>query len=142
MPTFLDLPASFLGLGAPLDLLGVALYYSSIQSGCGYCTLHCCYFALARGVPRSCIVGPKNVNDLPRKMRCVARMAIGLASVPAQVRCFLRGLHRPAAAVSRVAQHLECALGNAHIRPRECTLLARHKQKEFPIMQDVLARCC
>ena len=54
--------------------------------GCGYCTLHTCFFALARGVPRSCILGPKNVDDLPPKTRAVARLAVGLASVPAQVR--------------------------------------------------------
>ena len=87
VPTFLDLPGSFMLFwgAAPIDLLGVALYYSSIQSGCGYCTLHCCYFALARGVPRTCILAPQDVNLLPPQERIVAKVAVGLASVPAKL---------------------------------------------------------
>jgi hypothetical protein len=90
VPIFLDLPFSYLRLlgSAPLDLLGLTLYYASIQSGCAYCTLHCCYFALARGNPPTTIHAPtdsEGVAALPAPQRAAARVAMGLASVPAKL---------------------------------------------------------
>jgi len=49
VPNFLNLPLVLWGLGAPRDLLGLALYASSRTAGCAYCSAHTCSFAMRRG---------------------------------------------------------------------------------------------
>lgn len=49
VPNFINLPQMLFGIGAPKDLVGLALYASSRASECPYCTAHCCSFAQRRG---------------------------------------------------------------------------------------------
>src|SRR5258706_6751586 len=46
VPNFLNLPFVIWGMGAPRDLLGLALYASSRTAECAYCSAHTCSFAL------------------------------------------------------------------------------------------------
>jgi alkylhydroperoxidase family enzyme len=49
VPNFLNLPLSLWGLGAPKDIVGLAMYVSSRSAQCAYCSAHTCSFALRRG---------------------------------------------------------------------------------------------
>lgn len=57
VPNFLNLPQMLFGLGAPKDLVGLALYQSSMASQCAYCSSHCCSFALRRGASPKSMLG-------------------------------------------------------------------------------------
>lgn len=60
VPNFINLPQMFFGLGAPKDLVGLALYASSRASECPYCTAHCCSFAQRRGAAPEAMSGTAN----------------------------------------------------------------------------------
>ena len=57
VPNFINLPQMLIGLGAPKDLIGLALYASSRASECPYCTAHCCSFAQRRGAAPLAMMG-------------------------------------------------------------------------------------
>ncbi|MGF1595961.1 MAG: carboxymuconolactone decarboxylase family protein [Acidimicrobiales bacterium] len=56
VPNLLNLPASLVGQGAPKELVGLAMYASSRESGCMYCTAHHCSFAIRRGAAIESVV--------------------------------------------------------------------------------------
>src|SRR5262249_868384 len=49
VPNFLNMPFLLWGIGAPRDVVGLAMYVSSRTAGCPYCAAHTCEFALRRG---------------------------------------------------------------------------------------------
>ena len=49
VPNLLNLPPALMGQGAPKDLVGLAMYNSSREAGCMYCTAHHCSYAIRRG---------------------------------------------------------------------------------------------
>ena len=57
VPNFINLPQMLIGMGAPKDLIGLALYGSSLASECPYCTAHCCSFAQRRGAAPEAMMG-------------------------------------------------------------------------------------
>lgn len=57
VPNFLNLPQSLLGLGAPKDIVGLAMYASSRAADCMYCSAHTCSFALRRGSSAAAVTG-------------------------------------------------------------------------------------
>jgi alkylhydroperoxidase family enzyme len=84
VPNFLNLPLLVWGLGAPRDVLGLAMYASSRAAGCAYCSAHTCSFALRRGASPGKVAGA--LADDPagytRAERAAVAMARGLSSVP------------------------------------------------------------
>ncbi|MDY7100002.1 MAG: hypothetical protein S0880_02335 [Actinomycetota bacterium] len=79
VPNLLNLPASLLGVGAPKQLVGLAMYESSRAADCGYCTAHSCSFGLRRGTSGAALAG-KYETDVEA---AVAQVAEGLGTVPA-----------------------------------------------------------
>ena len=79
IPNLLNLPAVLMGQGAPKDLVGLAMYVSSRETGCRYCTAHHCSFALRRGARLEAILD----EDYDDVEGAVADLATGLAQVPA-----------------------------------------------------------
>lgn len=57
VPNFLNLPFSLAGIGAPKDVVGLAMYVSSRAAGCAYCSAHTCSFALRRGSSETAVTG-------------------------------------------------------------------------------------
>ncbi len=57
VPNFLNLPNSLVGLGAPKDLVGLAIYTSSRAANCAYCSAHTCTYALRRGADVDSVTG-------------------------------------------------------------------------------------
>ncbi len=85
VPNFLNLPLLVWGMGAPRDVLGLAIYASSRAAGCAYCSAHTCSFALRRGaapdkVARATESDPTGYS---RAERAAVAMARALSSVPA-----------------------------------------------------------
>jgi alkylhydroperoxidase family enzyme len=78
VPNFLNLPAALLGVGAPKDIVGLAMYTSSRAASCAYCSAHTCSFALRRGS------SPDAVTDVERTDREAAAVAVAeaLSTVP------------------------------------------------------------
>jgi len=87
VPNFLNLPFMVWGMGAPKEVLGLAMYASSRTAGCAYCSAHTCSFALRRGA-----VGDKVARavqeDLSRHTpseRAAIEMARAVSRVPPSV---------------------------------------------------------
>jgi hypothetical protein len=85
VPNFLNLPALIWGLGAPRDVLGLAMYASSRAAGCAYCSAHTCSFALRRGASAEKVARAADTNlaDYSRAELAAVTMARGVSSVPA-----------------------------------------------------------
>jgi alkylhydroperoxidase family enzyme len=83
VPNFLNLPMSLWGVGAPKDVLGLAMYASSRVAECAYCSAHTCSFALRRGATVDAVARALE-PEAPRSdaERAVLAVARGLASVP------------------------------------------------------------
>ena len=64
VPNLLNLPNSLLGSKTVKKLMGLAMYESSLSSGCNYCTAHCCSFAIRRGLNESTITGQATNKEL------------------------------------------------------------------------------
>jgi alkylhydroperoxidase family enzyme len=79
VPNFLNLPISLTGIGAPKDLVGLAMYTSSRAAGCAYCSAHTCSFALRRGSSSEAVTG---ASRTPVEEAVVA-LAESLSRVPA-----------------------------------------------------------
>lgn len=77
VPALLNLPPSLFGLGAPKDLVGLAMYTSSRAAECAYCSAHCCSYALRRGAAAHSITGERDALEA-----AVVRVAEGLGSLP------------------------------------------------------------
>src|SRR5580693_4123818 len=87
VPNFLNLPFLVWGLGAPKDVLGLAMYASSRAAGCAYCSAHTCLFALRRGTEAGKLadaVGGDLSGHSPRE-RAAIELARALSFVPARV---------------------------------------------------------
>jgi alkylhydroperoxidase family enzyme len=82
VPNLLNLPIMLWGLGAPRHIIGLAMYAASRAAGCGYCSAHCCSFALRRGASSDSFVG---VPGSAAQSEVGAAMAVGraLSRVPA-----------------------------------------------------------
>ncbi len=63
VPNFLNLPASLLGLAAPKDVVGLAMYTSSRAASCAYCSAHTCSFALRRGSSTEAVTGESRSSE-------------------------------------------------------------------------------
>lgn len=81
VPNLLNLPAALLGQAAPKDLVGLAMFVSSKESGCMYCTAHHCSFAIRRGASIETIVE----EDYTPAQAAVARVAKAVAKVPCRL---------------------------------------------------------
>jgi hypothetical protein len=87
VPNFLNLPLLIWGLGAPKDVVGLALYTSSRTAGCAYCSAHTCSFALRRGATPERVASALD-DDLSRHTpaeRAAIAVARSMSSVPAAV---------------------------------------------------------
>ena len=78
VPNFLNLPASLVGIGAPKDVVGLAMYTSSRAASCAYCSAHTCSFALRRGSRAEAVTGQSRT---PAESAAAA-VAEGLSTVP------------------------------------------------------------
>lgn len=78
VPAFLHLPASLVGIGAPKDVVGLAMYTSSRAAACAYCSAHTCSFALRRGSSPGAVVGSART---PAERAAVA-VAQALSTLP------------------------------------------------------------
>jgi hypothetical protein len=78
VPNFLNLPASLIGIGAPKDVVGLAMYTSSRAASCAYCSAHTCSFALRRGSRTEAVTGQSRTQA---ESAAVA-VAEGLSTVP------------------------------------------------------------
>jgi alkylhydroperoxidase family enzyme len=85
VPNFLNLPLSIWGLGAPKDILGLAMYVSSRTAECAYCSAHTCSFALRRGAAPEKVARAMELDDDARTVEERAAIAIArsLSRVPA-----------------------------------------------------------
>ncbi len=83
VPNFLNLPFVLWGLGAPRDLLGLALYASSRTAGCAYCSAHTCSFALRRGATPDKV--SHATDEDPGRYSPVERAVIGVARAMSRV---------------------------------------------------------
>jgi alkylhydroperoxidase family enzyme len=81
IPNFLNLPISLWGLGAPIEVVSLAMYSASRAAECAYCTAHCCTFALRRGASAASITGSLQESTEPGP-RAVIEIAGALACVP------------------------------------------------------------
>lgn len=77
VPNLLNLPVLLWKNGAQKQLTGLAMYASSREAGCSYCTAHCCSFALRRGIDPSVILGERSLVE-----DAVVSFAEGLSSFP------------------------------------------------------------
>ena len=77
VPNFLNLPFSLWGFGAPKQLLGLAMYASSREAECYYCSAHTCAFALRRGVSPVSLIDSQDPEEI-----AVVEVAKALAQVP------------------------------------------------------------
>jgi hypothetical protein len=85
VPNFLNLPFLIWGMGAPRDVVGLAMYTSSRAAGCAYCSAHTCSFALRRGVTPDKVARAAD-DDLSHHSpveRAAMAMARALSRVPA-----------------------------------------------------------
>ncbi len=80
VPNLLNLPAALINQGAPKDLLGLAMFSSSMAAGCMYCSAHTCSFALRRGMSAEALAGDLNPTE-----QAVSDLAGALGRVPSDV---------------------------------------------------------
>lgn len=88
-PNLLNLPQLLLGNQSFKTMIGLAVYTSSRASGCPYCTVHTCAFAVRNGVNKEAIVGTvdkvgKTKNQSPKE-KAVIDFATAMAVVPAKL---------------------------------------------------------
>ncbi|MEM7339829.1 MAG: hypothetical protein AAF467_14340 [Actinomycetota bacterium] len=81
IPNMANLPPVLFGLGAPKELVGLAMYTASRAAGCMYCSAHSCTFALRRGLSERALRG-----DYTEVEAHVAAMAEAIATVPAELK--------------------------------------------------------
>jgi hypothetical protein len=84
VPNFLNLPVLIWGMGAPRDVLGLAMYASSRAAGCAYCSAHTCSFALRRGASAAKVAAAAGTDlvDYTSAERAAVAMAGALSTVP------------------------------------------------------------
>jgi hypothetical protein len=84
VPNFLNLPPLIWGMGAPRDVVGLAMYASSRAAGCAYCSAHTCSFALRRGALAEKVAqaAGDDLAGYTRAERAAVAMARALSSVP------------------------------------------------------------
>lgn len=81
IPNLLNLPGLLVGKGAPKDLIGLAMYVASRETGCMYCTAHHCSFAVRRGVRLEAILD----EDYDELETVVAELATAMVRVPSEL---------------------------------------------------------
>jgi alkylhydroperoxidase family enzyme len=64
IPNFLNLPFLLYGAGPPKETVGLVMYAASRAAGCGYCTAHCCSFAISRGAAEKDVVSASEAPPL------------------------------------------------------------------------------
>lgn len=84
VPNLLNLPISLWGLGAPRQIVGLAMYSASRAANCAYCSAHTCSFALRRGAPRASIVGVIDGEGGPAETAAITA-ARTLSCIPAAI---------------------------------------------------------
>jgi alkylhydroperoxidase family enzyme len=84
VPNLLNLPLSLWGLGAPGQIVGLAMYAASQTAQCAYCTAHNCSLTLRRGGSPASFAGALDGVAEPRARAAIA-VAKALASVPAAI---------------------------------------------------------
>jgi hypothetical protein len=82
VPNFLNLPFTVWGIGAPKELLGLAMYAASRTAGCMYCSAHTCSFALRRGAAPDKVAsaGGEDLSGLSPAERAAVAVARALSS--------------------------------------------------------------
>jgi alkylhydroperoxidase family enzyme len=101
VPNLLNLPILLWGLGAPRQIVGLAMYSASRTAQCAYCSAHACSFTLRRGAPPASIIGALDGATEPGARAAVA-VGRALSCVPAAITDDERGdleAHFPAAHV-------------------------------------------
>jgi len=81
VPNLINLPFSLFGFGAPKALVGLAMYISSREADCAYCTAHCCSFAIRRGSSTESLTGETRSSC----EESVASVAKSLARIPSDL---------------------------------------------------------
>jgi len=84
VPNLLNLPIFLWGLGAPRQIVGLAMSSASRTAQCAYCTAHNCSFTLRRGASPASVVGALDGAGEPRAHAAIA-VGRALASVPAAI---------------------------------------------------------
>lgn len=88
VPNFLNLPFMMWGVGAPKEVVGLAMYAASRAAGCAYCSAHTTAFALRRGTPPDKIAraldGGSEAVHTPAERAAIA-VAEALAKVPCKI---------------------------------------------------------
>jgi len=80
VPNFLNLPFTVWGIGAPKELLGLAMYAASRTAGCMYCSAHTCSFALRRGAtPEKVASAGEDLSGLSPAERAAVAVARALS---------------------------------------------------------------
>jgi hypothetical protein len=92
VPNFLNLPLLIWGLGAPKDVVGLALYTSSRTAGCAYCSAHTCSFAMRRGATAEKVASA--LDDGPSPHTPAERAAIAVARAMSRVPAAVTAAHR------------------------------------------------
>lgn len=77
VPNFLNLPFTLIGMGGPKDLIGLAMYKSSMAAECPYCSAHTCSFALRRGATQDALFGERTPQQ-----EAVVQVAEALSRIP------------------------------------------------------------
>eukprot|EP00177_Eucheuma_denticulatum_P001834 GFKZ01003275.1.p1 GENE.GFKZ01003275.1~~GFKZ01003275.1.p1 ORF type:complete len:538 (-),score=72.96 GFKZ01003275.1:256-1869(-) len=79
VPNAINMPFLLWGVGAPVDLVGMATYYAARSSQCAYCSLHTCNFALRRGVDAAALTGSRSLS---KREAAVVDLALNMSSFP------------------------------------------------------------
>jgi len=85
VPNLLNLPLMLWGLGAPRSTVGLAMYVSSRNAGCAYCSAHACTFALRRGATVDDVASALEGGALSKGDAAAVRVARALALVPTTI---------------------------------------------------------
>ncbi len=88
VPNILNVPGSLFGFGAPLPLVGLAMYASSKAADCMYCTAHCCTFAMRRGLDDLSVaraIGAPDPEAMSAGELAALHTGAGMGSVPASL---------------------------------------------------------
>lgn len=80
VPNLLNLPLSLIDSKSNKALLGLAMYSASQTAQCGYCTAHCCSFAMRRGLSPEVFQG----NTSPKEKAVIA-LGQALSVIPANL---------------------------------------------------------
>jgi len=85
VPNFLNLPFSLWGVGAPKDVVGLAMYASSRTAECMYCAAHTCSFALRRGARPDKVAGFLGDASLSPGEQAAVAVARSLSRLPSSL---------------------------------------------------------